>query len=87
MLSTVFSVLFAIFNCYLASMVIYDFRVKCICTCFVFIIVEYTIIQTNFIFGDITIHTTASLIISIAYTAIMIPTFGYISQKIQDETI
>ena len=57
MLSTVFSVLFAIFNCYLASMVIYDFAVKAVCTMLVFALVEYTIIETNFIFGDVTIHT------------------------------
>ena len=87
MLSTVFSVLFAIFNCYLASMVIYDYRVKAVCTMFVFGLVQYTIIQTNFIFGDITYHTTISLMISIGYTCIMIPAFGWISQKINDETI
>lgn len=87
MLSTVFSVLFAIFNCYLASMVIYDYRVKAVCTMLVFGLVQYTIIQTNFIFGDITYHTTISLIISIGYTCVMIPAFGWISQKINDETI
>ena len=79
MLSTVFSVLFAVFNCYLASMVIYDYRVKAFCTMGIFSLVQYTIIQTNFIFGDITYHTTVSLIISIAYTCIMIPAFGWIS--------
>jgi hypothetical protein len=79
MLSTVFSVLFAVFNCYIASMVIYDYRVKAICTMGIFGLVQYIIIQTNFIFGDITYHTTVSLIISIAYTCIMIPAFGWIS--------
>lgn len=87
MLSTVFSVLIAVFNCYLASMVIFDIRFKAFCTFFVFGLVEFTIIQTNFIFGDITMHTTVSLIISIGYTCIMVPFFGYISQKIQDETM
>ena len=79
MLSTVFSVLFAVFNCYLASMVIGDYRVKAVCTMGIFGLVQYTIIQTNFIFGDITYHTTVSLIISIGYTCIMIPAFGWIS--------
>jgi hypothetical protein len=79
MLSTVFSVLIAIFNCYLASMVIYDFLMKSICTILVFSLVQYTIIQTNFIFGDLTYHTTVSLTISICYTCILIPAFGWIS--------
>jgi hypothetical protein len=87
MLSTVFSVLFAIFNCYLASMVIYDFAVKAVCTMLVFALVEYTIIETNFIFGDVTSHTWTALVIAIAYTCIMIPAFGLISQKIMDETM
>jgi hypothetical protein len=87
MLSTVFSVQIAIFNCYLASMVVFNYKVKAIATCFVFALAQYTIIQTNFIFGDLTYHTTVSLILSITYTTIMIPSFGWISQKIQDETI
>jgi hypothetical protein len=79
MLSTVFSVLFAIFNCYIASMVIYDFRVKAVSTFFVFGLVLYIIIQTNFVFGDLTYHTAVSLIISIGYSCVMIPAFGFIS--------
>ena len=79
MLSTVFTVLFAVFNTYLASMVVNDYRVKVVCTALVFILVEFTIIQTNFILGDITMHTTTSLIIAIGYTCLMIPAFGYIS--------
>jgi hypothetical protein len=79
MLSTVFSVLFAVFNCYLANMVIYDTRVKAVCTMGVFGLELFTIIQTNFIFGDLTYHTTISLIISGVYTCIMVPSFGWIS--------
>ena len=44
MLSTVFSVLIAFFNCYLASMVIYSSRMKAVSTCFIFALVQYTII-------------------------------------------
>ena len=57
MLSTVFSVLFVVLNCYLASMVVYDFRLKAFCTMTIFSLELYTIIQTNFIFGDLTYHT------------------------------
>lgn len=82
MLSTVFSVLICVFNCYLASMVIENYVVKASMTFFCFGFAEFTIIQTNFIFGDITYHTTVSLLISIIFTAIMIPAFGYISSTI-----
>jgi hypothetical protein len=83
MLSTVFSVYIAIFNCYLASIVIDDFRIKAVSTFLVFAIDFYTIIQTNFIFTeDITYHSVVCLAISIIYTCIMVPAFGYISQKI-----
>ena len=52
MLSTVFSVLISVFNCYLASMVIESYIVKAFMTFLCFGLVEYTIIYTNFIFGD-----------------------------------
>jgi hypothetical protein len=57
MLSTVFSVLIAVFNCYLASMVIENYSVKAFMTFLVFALLEFVIIWTNFIFGDITNHT------------------------------
>ena len=52
MLSTVFSVLISVFNCYLASMVIESYVIKACLTFLCFALVEYTIIYTNFIFGD-----------------------------------
>jgi intracellular septation protein A len=44
MLSTVFSVIIAIFNCYLASMVIDNYWLKAFLTFGVFGLVQYTII-------------------------------------------
>lgn len=87
MLSTVFSVLVSVFNCYLASMVIENYYFKAIMTFVCFGLSEYTIIYSNFIFGDITYHTQVSLWISIVFTVIMIPAFGYISSAIQNETL
>ena len=52
MLSTVFSVLISVFNCYLASMVIQSYAIKAVMTLVCFGLVGYTIIYTNFIFGD-----------------------------------
>jgi hypothetical protein len=50
MLSTVFSVIFAIFNTYLASTVIYNMWVKSIMTAVVLLIELFSIIFTNFKF-------------------------------------
>lgn len=38
MLSTVFSVLIAVFNCFVASLVIESYYIKVLCTFFVFIL-------------------------------------------------
>jgi hypothetical protein len=87
MLSTVFSVLIAVFNCYLASLVIESKIINSVSTLIVFGILEFVIVWTNFIFGDDTNHTLLSLVLSIVFTCIMIPSFGYISSAIQNETI
>jgi hypothetical protein len=87
MLSTVFSVLFAVLNTYLASLVIADYRVKAVCTFIIFAFVEYIVIYTNFIFAEITSHTIISISVTIIYSKIIIPAFGYISNSILKETL
>jgi hypothetical protein len=87
MLSTVFSVLFAVLNTYLASLVIVDYRVKAVCTFVIFALLEYIIIITTFIFGNMVSHTIISIWITIIYSIIMIPTFGHISNSILMETL
>lgn len=82
MLSTVFSVLFAVFNVFLASMVVTNNFIKMSLTILVFLILITVIVYTNFIFGDMTYHTSVSLCIAIIYSFIIIPTFGYISAGI-----
>ena len=54
MLSTVFSVLFCILNCFLASFLIDDLRIKAFATFLVFGLLEYIIIDTSFVIGDLT---------------------------------
>lgn len=84
-LSTVFSVLFAVFNSILASM-IFDHQVMKLCMTFVvFGFVTFSIITTTFIFDDLTYHTTVSLVMSIVYTCLMVPAFCIISAGIQNE--
>jgi hypothetical protein len=81
-LSTVFSILFAIFNTFLASMVFENIFFKLSMTFIVFGFVSFSIISTTFIFENLTYHTTVSLVMSIVYTCLMVPSFGYISSGI-----
>jgi hypothetical protein len=81
-LSTVFSVLFAVFNTFLAAMIFDNNIIKLVMTFTVFGFVSYSVIYSSFVFGDLTYHTTVSLVMSIIYTCMMIPAFGYISSGI-----
>ena len=87
MLSTVFSVIFCILNCYLASLVIDDMRVKAVCTVFIFGLLEYIIIDTTFVWDDMSSHTRTAIAIAIIYTLILIPIFGKITNNIINETL
>ena len=78
MLSTVFSVLFSVLNCFLASLVIEDIRIKAFCTFLVFVLLEYIIIDTSFTYGDHTSHSSLAISLTFIYTLILIPAFGYI---------
>jgi hypothetical protein len=85
-LSTVFSVLFAVFNSFLASIIFDNPILKLVMTFVVFGFVTFSVITTTFIFDDLTYHTTVSLIMSISYVCLIIPSFGYISTGILNET-
>ena len=87
MLSTVFSVIFCILNCYLASLVIDEMRIKVVCTFFIFGLLEYIIIDSTFIWDDISLHTQTAIAIAIIYTLILIPIFGKITNNIISETL
>ena len=87
MLSTVFSVIFAILNTYLASLTIYNPRLKLPMTVFTITVVMFSVMQTNFIWEDMTYHTTVSIIIAIVYTIVIVVSFGFISQAIMDEQV
>lgn len=87
MVSTVFSVIYCILNCYLASLVVVDFRVKGVATMFIFAFLEYIIIDTNFNWDDTTTHSMTSIIIACVYTVILVPLFGYITNSIINETL
>jgi hypothetical protein len=85
-LSTVFSVLFAVFNTFLASIIFENVILKLTMTFLVFGFVTFSVISTTFIFDDLNYHTTVSLVMSISYTCLIVPSFGYISTGILMET-
>lgn len=85
MLSTVFSVMFCFFNCFLSSLVFNDFRYNMVATLIIFLFLQATLMFTNFVFEDITYHTTVSIVISIVYTVILVPAFSLISSSVLQE--
>ena len=84
-LSTLFSVLFTIFNTFIASLIFNTGMLKIVSTIVVFSFMLFSVIYTTFIFEDLTYHTTMSLAIAIIFSIIMIPAFGYIIHGIQSE--
>jgi hypothetical protein len=74
-LSMMVSLLLVIMNLLLANMVIESIWIKGLLTFMVLALEEFVIIQTKFIFGDITLHTKVTLWITIISTGIMVPAF------------
>lgn len=87
MLSTVYSVIFSIFNTYLGSMLLESNRIKLPMTLMVLLTTMGSILYTNFIWYDMTYHTVVSLIIGIIYGIITVIAFKFISKGIEDENL
>lgn len=87
MITTVFSVIFAIFNTYLANCVIYNIYVKTIMTSVVLFIELFSIIFTNFKFETMDTFTMKQLIIALVFAIIMVPKFNQINNAIVNESI
>ena len=87
MISTVFSVIFAIFNTYLASTVIYNMWVKSIMTAVVLLIELFSIIFTNFKFETMQTFTIKQIVIALVFAIIMVPKFNQINTAIVNESI
>lgn len=85
MLSSVFSVMFNIFNSMLIVLVFPDKLIKNILVCIVFVTQTFVLIYTNFIFEGISTHAVIALVIALVYTAILIPSFLYVTNAILKE--
>ena len=87
MISTVFSVLFTIFNSVIASLVIQNQIVNLLFSLVVFSSCVGTIMFTNFIWEQMNYHTVISIIICITYMMILVPSFGWITTTIMQESV
>ena len=85
MMTTVFSVIFAIFNTLIASLIIRNQNIKLPLSVLLFIVEIVSIIQTNFVWEDMSLYTTGCIIIFIIYTVVLVLAFGFLSQGIMDE--
>ena len=75
MLSTLFSIIFAIFNVQLGNMVISNVYIKTSLTVLVYILELVVVIFTNFRLENMTNHTTKAITIAVIFLVIMIPKF------------
>ena len=79
MLSTMFSVMFCFFNCFLGNMVIADWRIRTSLSAFVFSFLTFTLMFTNFTFNGMNTKTMVTMFIAVIYIMILIPAFDLVS--------
>lgn len=82
MLSTVFSVIFTIFNTILTNFLIEDKKVRNTLNVLVYFLQLFILTWTNFIFTDLSMHTITALIIAFIFIIILIPSFSYLADAI-----
>ena len=87
MLSTVFSVMFTIFNTILMSFLFEDKRMRNWLIITTYVAQTVILYTTNFIWDGLSYHTITALIIAILFTIILIPAFGYLTDAIMQEAI
>ena len=87
MLSTVFSVMFTIFNTILMSFLFEDKKLRNVLISITYTAQTFILYFTNFIWDDVSYHTVTALTIAILFTIILIPSFGYLTDAIMQESI
>lgn len=86
MLSSSFSVMITIFNVFLANMVVYNQKIRFVMTILMFLVLQLTLLATNFTFDGMNLKTTVTIVIALTYICILVPTFDYVSTAIQIES-
>ena len=86
-LSTMFSLIFCVFNTLLGNLILIDFTKKAIATIIVYLLVFLSIFMTSFTFDNMQQETMIALGIAITFFIILIPAFLWLTQTIQDEIV
>ena len=87
-LSTVFAVIFTIFNTILGNLILADFWKKLLATIVVYVLLFVVIFWTNFTYSDTMQYgTIVSIVIAITYGVMLVPSFLWITQTINDEVV
>jgi len=87
MLSSVYSVMFNLFNTLFMVFVIDNKIVKFSLTAIIFVLQIVILIATNFTFKNISGHAVIALAIAIVYQGILVPAFLFLTNSIMQETI
>ena len=86
MLSTMFSVMFCIFNCFLANMVVQSRCIRFGMNSLIFCFLMTTLLFTNFTFDGMNEKTTFTIVIAAVFMCILLPSFELVSQFIISES-
>ena len=86
-MQTVFTVMFVIYNTFLASLIVDNKALNFILTLATWAIVMVSIVFTSFDFDEFSLQAITVMTISVLYVCIMIPGFILITNTINEEII
>jgi len=87
MISTVFSVMFNIFNTLLMTFVFQNKKLKYTLVIIVYALQTIILVFTNFILDEMDKRSIEALVIAVVYTLILGPAFLFMTSAIMQETI
>jgi hypothetical protein len=85
MLHTVFGVMFLIYNTFIGNLIIEERKYSYFISGCLWLANISIILATTFVFDDIPYESIASIIIAVLYMAILVPSFIYIANYINNE--
>ena len=79
--------MFVVYNTFLGSLIIDNKLLNFSLTALTWIIVLIAIVQTSFVFEEMSYHAVMILVITFIYTLILIPSFVWVTNTIYTETM
>ena len=79
MVSTVFSVMFNIFDTLLMTFVFHNRTIKNVLVGMIYIVQIFILVATNFILDEMNYYATIALMMAVVYTLLLIPFFLYVT--------